>query len=201
MGPPASTIGVLSEYYRSYRRVTIGLSESHYRTIGAIGAIGPLSDHYRRFTIGLSDRGSGEASRAVREARFASHDCRGPVHPQSRYMSRAKHSSASARQRAHSSFRATASAPTSSSRHTAPDERGHTVLVELASASTACLRGGWDDRAERGAVGAAATAAELGAPAVVAERGRVARSSRCARKPALAAPNEPRTQTARVQTA
>ena len=111
------------------------------------------------------------------------------------------HASARARQRAHSGFRAAASAPTSSRRPAAPDGRGHTELAGLAGASTTCLRGGWDDRAQRGADGAAATAAERGAPAVVAERGRVARGSRCARKRALAAPNEPRTQTARLQTA
>ena len=97
------------------------------------------------------------------------------------------HASAPARQRAHSGFRATASAPTSSRRPTTPDERLHHVGVGLAGVSTAYLRGGWDDRAERCAIGAAATAAERGAQAVVAERGRVARGSRCARKRALAA--------------
>ena len=111
------------------------------------------------------------------------------------------HASARARQRAHSGFRAAASVPSSGRRPAAPDERLHTVVVELAGASTAYLRGGREDRAERCAVGAAATAAERGVQAVVAERGLVTRGSCCARKRALAAPNEPRTQTARLQTA
>ena len=92
-------------------------------------------------------------------------------------MSRAKHASAPARQRAHSGFRATASAPTSSRRPTTPDERLHHVGVGLAGASTACRRGGWDARAARRAVGATATAAERGAQAVHREPGREARGS------------------------
>ena len=136
-----------------------------------------------------------QASRAFREPRSAAHDCRGPVPPQSRNMSRAKHGSAAARQRTPSDFRTAATVPCSGRRPVAPDGRVHTVLVRLAGASTAYLRGGCEDRAERGAVGAAATAAERGAPAVVAERGRVARGSRCARKRALAAHHE-RAQTA-----
>ena len=128
-----------------------------------------------------------QASRAFREPRSAAHDCRGPVPPQSRNMSRAKHGSAAARQRTPSDFRTAATVPCSGRRPVAPDGRVHTVLVRLAGASTAYLRGGCEDRAERGAVGAAATAAERGAQAVVAERGRVARGSRCARKRALAA--------------
>ena len=58
-------------------------------------------------------------------------------------------------------------------------------------ASTVYLRGGWEDPAERGAVGAAATAAERGAQAVVAERRRVARGLRAgalARLSSLALP-------------
>ena len=136
-----------------------------------------------------------QASRAFREPRSAAHDCRGPVPPQSRNMSRAKHGSAAARQRTPSDFRTAATVPCSGRRPVAPDGRVHTVLVRLAGASTAYLRGGCEDRAERGAVGAAATAAERGAQAVVAERGRVARGSRCARKRALAAHHE-RAQTA-----
>ena len=122
-----------------------------------------------------------QPSRAIREAPFASHHCRGPMPPQSRDIGRVRHASTAARQRAHSVFRAAASVLSSGRRPTTPDERVHNVVVGLGGASTACRRGGWDDRPARRAVGAAATAAERGAQAVANERGRDARGSRCAR--------------------
>ena len=177
---------------------------AHMRARVARGASEPTANiACRAYSCTARRRGSPtkatewrQASRAFREPRSAAHDCRGPVPPQSRNMSRAKHGSAAARQRTPSDFRAAATVPCSGRRPVAPDGRVHTVLVRLAGASTAYLRGGCEDRAERGAVGAAATAAERGAQAVVAERGRVARGSRCARKRALAAHHE-RAQTDR----
>ena len=104
-----------------------------------------------------------EPSRAVREARFASHHCRGPAPPQSCDISRIKHASAKAQQRAHSAFRVAASVPTSSHRLAAPDERVHTVVVGLAGTSAAYRRGCWEDRPARSAVDAAAVVSQHGA--------------------------------------
>ena len=116
-----------------------------------------------------------QASRAFREPRSAAHDCRGPVPPQSRNMSRAKHGSAAARQRTPSDFRTAATVPCSGRRPVAPDGRVHTVLVRLAGASTAYLRGGCEDRAERGAV---CRRRGNGSRARCASRGRRARACR-----------------------
>ena len=77
-----------------------------------------------------------EASRAVREARFASHDCRGPTPPQPRNTSRAMHANAVAPQRAHPAFRAAASVPSSSRRAAAPDERVGTMCLSGSPAPT-----------------------------------------------------------------
>ena len=60
---------------------------------------------------------------------------------------------------------------------TTPEERVHNVVVGLAGASVTYLRGGWEEGVARSAVGAAAKAAEGGAQAEDAERGRGTRSS------------------------
>ena len=83
-----------------------------------------------------------QPSRAIREAPFASHHCRGPMPPRSRDIGRVRHASTAARQRAHSVFRAAASVLSSGRRPTTPDERVHNVVVGLGGASTACRRGG-----------------------------------------------------------
>ena len=118
-----------------------------------------------------------EASRAFREPRSAPHHCRGSMPPRSRDMSRAKHGSTAARQRAHPAFRATASVPSSSHRPAAPDERVYNGIVGLAGASASYRRGGREDRAARSAVNAAATSAERGAQAVHRDPGREAQGS------------------------
>ena len=97
--------------------------------------------------------------------------------PQSRNISRAGHASTAAGQRAHRNFRAAASVLASGRRPTTPDERWHKVVVGLAGASTTSRRGGWEEGVARSAVGAAAKAAEGGAQAEDAERGRGTRSS------------------------
>ena len=111
-----------------------------------------------------------------------------PMPLRSRDIGSAMHASAAARQCAHSAFRAAASVPSSRHKPAALNERVHNVLVGLAVAIASYRRGGREDRAARRAVGAAATAVERGARAVVAERWRVARVSFRARKRALARP-------------
>ena len=56
-----------------------------------------------------------------------------------------------------------------------PNDRGPHDAVGLASTSVAYLRSGWEEDVEHSAVGAVAMAAERGAQAVVAERGRESR--------------------------
>ena len=58
-----------------------------------------------------------------------------------------------------------------------PNDRGPHDAVGLASTSVAYLRSGWEEDVEHSAVGAVAMAAERGAQAVVAERGRESRGS------------------------
>ena len=56
-----------------------------------------------------------------------------------------------------------------------PNDRGPHDAVGLAGTSVAYLRSGWEEDVEHSAVGAVAMAAERGAQAVVAERGRESR--------------------------
>ena len=104
---------------------------AHMRARVARGASEPTANiACRAYSCTARRRGSPtkatewrQASRAFREPRSAAHDCRGPVPPQSRNMSRAKHGSAAARQRTPSDFRTAATVPCSGRRPVAPDGR------------------------------------------------------------------------------